>query len=147
MKTAEQISKARRRACTASAKVRRAKGLVISGFTRKSDAPTWRTPIPKRRSKPRRGPLRDKRYMAWLHDKPCACGCNRTPCDPAHTVNNGMRSKGPDSSCVPLFRICHESYDKDRKGFERRTGRDMKVSAARWYARYQEETLYATKTA
>jgi hypothetical protein len=31
--------------------------------------------------------------------------------DPAHTLNNGRSSKGPDSSCIPLCRYHHDEMD------------------------------------
>lgn len=31
--------------------------------------------------------------------------------DPAHTLNNGFASKGPDSSCIPLCRYHHDEMD------------------------------------
>lgn len=80
-------------------------------------------PIPKVRHKPRKGPMRDPEYRKWLRERLCAVACEWTrakdkciapPNDPSHTENNGMRSKGPDSSCVPLCRKHHEEYDKGR---------------------------------
>ena len=40
--------------------------------------------------------------------------------DPAHTQGNGMSSKGPDSSCVPLCRKHHRDFDSGRKAFEKK---------------------------
>jgi hypothetical protein len=51
-----------------------------------------------------------------------------------------MRSKGPDSSCVPLCRKHHDEYDAGRKAFEKKYGVSMKALAAEHYARYQKET-------
>jgi len=67
--------------------------------------------------------LRDPGYMEWLKDRPCvACMKRRVPIgpcawwrlaiiDPAHTLNNGFSSKGPDSSCIPLCRYHHDEMD------------------------------------
>lgn len=107
-----------------------------------------RTPVKKRRSKPRRGPMRSKAYRDWLTTKTCAvhfigtydCFYAWTLCDPAHTENNGMASKGPDSSCVPLCRKHHREYDAGRKAFENEYGVDMKAIAAEHYKRFREET-------
>lgn len=96
-------------------------------------------PIPKRRAKPRRGPLRCPAYRAWLRDKFCGCGCGRTPCHAAHTQNNGTGSKGPDSGCGPLFWRCHREYDAGRKDFEAKYGVDMKNVAARYWICFQVE--------
>lgn len=115
-------------------------------------------PIPKRRARPRRGPLRCKPYRDWIaaEAKCPACavelarlepGVDRYRfraalhpgyCDPAHTQNNGMRSKGPDSSCGALCRGFntpnhHDEYDAGRVRFEAKYGLDMKAdAAARW---------------
>ncbi len=102
--------------------------------------------IPRRRAKPRRGPAdvppfdwRNKPYRDWLHDKPCACGCRRTPCDAAHTGKvNGTSSKAADSTCAPLYRLCHNAYDADRKGFEAQMGVDMQAVAAKYWGIYGE---------
>jgi hypothetical protein len=58
----------------------------------------------------------------------------------AHTENNGMSSKGPDSSCVPLCRKHHAQYDAGRKAFEQKYGVDMKAIADELYALYQRKT-------
>jgi len=53
--------------------------------------------------------------------------------DPAHTANNGMRSKGPDSSCAPLCREHHQEYDAGRKAFEAKYQIGMRaVAAGNW---------------
>jgi hypothetical protein len=114
-----------------------------------------RTPVKKRRAKPRRGPLRDKIYRRWVSGQFCAVSANydwekrepgdmcsgsgNTPKDPAHTENNGMGSKGPDSSCAPLCRKHHREYDAGRAAFEQKYGVDMKAIAAQLWARYQQE--------
>lgn len=98
--------------------------------------------IPNRRTKPRRGPLRDPAYRRYLRDKPCVV-CGWLKCDAAHTENNGLSSKGPDSSCVPLCRDHHREYDSGRAAFEARRKRDMREIAAKWWAKYQtSKTLY-----
>lgn len=112
-----------------------------------------RVAIPKRRSKPRRGPMRDPKYRKWLSmfgwcvvcwpGKSGGLGLLHDPLnpiiDPAHTQNNGMRSKGPDSSCVPLCRRHHQQYDSGRIVFETYFVVDMKKKAAEWYAAYLEQ--------
>ncbi len=104
-----------------------------------------RMAVKKRRTgKPRRGPMRDAGYRRWLSNRICAVtilaereDCRDIfPCDPAHTENNGMGSKGPDSSCVPLCRKHHREYDAGRKAFEKKYGLDMKAIAKEYYAAY-----------
>ncbi len=142
--------------------IRRRKPLARSPITRSSK------PIPRRRERPRRGPgdvpaeeWRNEAYRAWLREegKCVACvrlirrpdlipgvhleqlhpGVHAGYCDPAHTENNGMSSKGPDSSCAPLCRGFgllnhHEEYDAGRERFERKYGLDMqREAAAHWY--------------
>lgn len=103
-------------------------------------------PPKKRRGKPRRGPLRDAKYRSFLS---VAGAC--APCaiegisalweilDAAHTFNNGMSSKGPDSTCAPLCRIHHQEYDAGRLAFEHKYKLDMKAIAAAWWSRYLTE--------
>lgn len=106
-----------------------------------------RVPVKKRRSKPRRGPMRSKAYRDWCAQQFCAIFANAlatctifVPVDPAHTENNGMSSKGPDSSCVPLCRKHHNEYDAGRAAFEAKHGVDMKKIAAEHYERFLRET-------
>ncbi len=106
-------------------------------------------PIRRKRTKPRRGPLRDRAYMNWLKERDCCVCAKSAPwvkghrqmgvqIDPAHTENNGMRSKGPDSSCAPLCRFPHHrEYDAGRKAFEMKYGVDMKNEAAAHWAAWQ----------
>lgn len=108
-----------------------------------------RAPIKRRRTKPRRGPMRCKAYRDWLKWHVCVAnvmhrlsdyptgGLN---CDPAHTQNNGMSSKGPDSSCAPLCRRHHREYDAGRKSFEAKYSVDMSALAAAHWKRFCEET-------
>ncbi len=115
-----------------------------------------RTAVKKKRSKPRRGPMRDPKYRRWLRQAMgnfCivwisgnvgACCSDALNPEAAHTQNNGMSSKGPDSSCVPLCRKHHREYDAGRAAFEAKYGIDMKAEAAKYYARYLEETSCAT---
>lgn len=108
-----------------------------------------RTPVKKRRTgKPRRGPMRSKAYREWCAQQYCAIGwlCGSETCsafmfraDAAHTKNNGMSSKGPDSSCVPLCRKHHRKYDASRAAFEVKYDVDMKKLAEEYYARFLRE--------
>ena len=110
-------------------------------------------PIPRRRSKPRRGPAnippeqwRNAGYRLWLREN-CLCvaglATGSETCsafaisDPAHTQNNGRGSKGPDASCAPLCRKHHREYDAGREAFEEKYGVDMKHEAAVHWAVYQ----------
>ena len=109
-------------------------------------------PLKRRRQKPRKGPLRDPKFRAFVRIHPCAacryalCGCRGkcdgtgecvgVPVDAAHSQNNGMRSKGPDSSCAPLCRKHHREYDSGRTVFEMKYGVDMPVIAAKLYVAY-----------
>lgn len=108
-----------------------------------------RKPIRKRRTKPRRGPLRDPKYRAWVRDHFCELWIKKPlgyippwcygMVEPAHTQNNGTSSKGPDSSCVPLCRKHHREYDAGRKAFEQKYGLKMREIAKELWERYQVE--------
>lgn len=110
----------------------------------------------KRRTKQRRGPLRDPGYRKYLAGKSCSAlsdspndeafeGCDYWwhgygfATDAAHTENNGMNSKGPDSSCAPLCRKHHREYDAGREAFEKKYRINMKAIAAEHFARYEKE--------
>jgi hypothetical protein len=91
-------------------------------------------------------PLRDYGYRQWLRYEGVCCACAKLASRPrhellglsdgAHTQNNGMRSKGPDSSCVPLCRKHHREYDRGREAFEGKYALDMKQEAAWWWEQY-----------
>jgi hypothetical protein len=94
--------------------------------------------------------MRDPGYCKWVRMRSCAvfafspndvpyeaCGYWNGVSDGAHTENNGMRSKGPDSSRAPLCRKHHREYDAGRAAFEKKYGVDMKAIAASGYAVYQ----------
>lgn len=66
--------------------------------------------------------------------------CVGVKVDPAHTENNGMSSKGPDSSCGPLCRVHHNEYDAGRAAFEKKYRVDMKAVAADHWKRFCAET-------
>lgn len=96
--------------------------------------------IPARRSQPRRGPAgipaeewRSDLYVSFLHQEGYCVVCKARYPDGAHTQNNGMRSRGPDSSRAPLCRWHHQEYDADRRQFEERYEKDMKREAAVWW--------------
>lgn len=106
--------------------------------------------VPFKAKKPRRVSVnRDPGYRKSLREEPCALWmagktdeCDfgpRNTTEAAHTQNNGMSSKGADSSCVPLCRKHHTEYDKDRKGFEKKYGMDLRAIAAEHYQRYLAE--------
>lgn len=86
--------------------------------------------------------MRDKKYRQWISIKNCVA-CQRTSmhyCEAAHTENNGMSSKGPDSSCAPLCAKHHLEYDAGREAFEKKYNVDMQKVAAEHYARYEQES-------
>jgi hypothetical protein len=117
--------------------------------------PMKRSRINPKREEPRREPMRDRAYMEWLCDRSCvACRelkAHRLPIpsfwtqivDPAHTVNNGRGSKGPDSSCIPLCRFHHDEMDgrlstaiTTKSAFAAKYGLDLEHEAATHYATF-----------
>ena len=87
----------------------------------------------KRRTRPRRGPLRCPKFMAWIKTELSCLVCGRRPADPCHTSNNGTSSKGPDSGCVPLCREHHREFDAGRKAFEAKHRVNMaKIALVLW---------------
>ena len=119
-----------------------------------------------RRVKPRRVSVnRDPGYRRYLHGQACiVCISDKgiqaardfaadlfwgaRGSDPAHTArNNGLSSKGPDSSCVPLCRIHHREYDAGRAAFEFRYRVDLRELSRIYYQRYLAEKELANGNA
>ena len=96
----------------------------------------------RRRRKPRRGPLRSPKYVAWCHTQPCAC-CRRPYCDHAHVGIGGMRMKCADNEGLPLCRSCHENYHsrdgRRGKAIEERFGVRLMDLAKEHYGRFVAE--------
>jgi hypothetical protein len=107
-----------------------------------------------RRCKPRRGPLRDPHYLAFLREegKCIVCmmrlGQTYVPgtlklirpgnCDPAHGPVNGRSSKGPDDEAMPLCRLHHdEQTTLGWPAFETKYGFDRAQEARSWYCAFQ----------
>ena len=117
----------------------------------------------KRTGKPRRGPWRSPAFRAYVRIHPCVacqklcgnCGakcvgvgrCVGVPVDACHTENNGMSSKGPDSSCAPGCRKHHREFDAGRKAFEAKYGVDMKAVSVELFASWCAETGFDPKGA
>jgi len=104
-----------------------------------------RKPIPRKRAKPRRGPLRDPGYLAFLREE-CACavasGCtgrfSAGHCDAAHGRANGRGSKGPDKEALPLCREHHrEQHSIGLRAFQETYGFEWLREAAAHYTAYQ----------
>lgn len=93
------------------------------------------------RRKSRRGPSRNYKYRAWVASLPSAVS-GQLGCEACHTVNNGMRSKGSDYSCVPLTREEHREYDAGKEEFEAKHGismRDLVRDLNRMWFKYSDE--------
>jgi hypothetical protein len=82
------------------------------GFGSGSVAMKRTKPIPKRRSKARRGPLRAPGYLDWLRKNYCLlcqhmglCQFNET--EAAHTGPHGTSQKAADNQALPLCGRCH----------------------------------------
>jgi hypothetical protein len=101
---------------------------------------------PKRRSprSRRRGPIRDRKYRAWIRTLPCAhCGTTYGV-QAAHTGSDGGTSmKSSDTSCVPLCHDCHQadpvSYHRNREAM----GIDWEALVERLNAVYECMAEYA----
>lgn len=102
-----------------------------------------RKPI-KRKRGARRGPWRSVKYRQWVAAQWCTIPPQGhetlwAPMHAAHTQNNGMSSKGPDSSCVPLCASHHAEFDAGRARFQGKYGVDMKAIAAHYFAQWLSE--------
>ena len=121
--------------------------IMIGAMTRRttlprsSQAPLRRKRPNARRAKPRRGPMRDPGYLAWLRERHCIACITPEPrgpiSDPAHGPANGRGSKGPDNEAVPLCR--HHHIEQHRVGwaaFEAKYGFSRDKEAATHYAAF-----------
>lgn len=45
--------------------------------------------------------------VQWVASLRCACGCNGTPCENAHTTNDGVGRKAGYETIIPLTPRCH----------------------------------------
>ena len=118
-----------------------------------------RTPIKKRRSKPRRGRVVDKDYLAWIHTKPCAVvgpfietgrkGVSVRFCMTPVTAHHVRRFGEPknDRRTIPLCWSHHfhsaGPYSIERlgkAGFEKFYDIDIEATILKLNQQYQEET-------
>lgn len=123
-------------------------------------SPIRRHPINPRRVIPRRvSVIRSLEYRAFLCEHGWCAGCHyiaaqrmlrdgyqyesviRGVCDPAHTTNNGMGSKGGDDTCAPLCRVHHMEYDRGRDAFERKYIINMRDWALVWWEMFQRRRV------
>jgi len=83
-----------------------------------------------RRRKFYRGPVRSKKYKAWIRTLPSAVS-GRMGCEAAHVGHDGgMRQKASDTTCVPLTPAEHREYHQiGRKDFEKKYGIDLDLVA------------------
>jgi len=84
-----------------------------------------RTPVKRKRTKPRRGPLRDPKYLAWIRTLPCVCcfiflhGWSRREyfgrrnmagsSEAAHVGPRGIAQKCSDLEAIPLCGFHHRT--------------------------------------
>lgn len=113
--------------------------------------PKRKQPVKRRATKPRRGPLRDRGFLRFLHVYGVCVACQPSwraklnlyyptaYCDPMHGPVNGLSSKGPDNECVPGCRAHHkEQHEIGWPAFEAKYHFDRKAKAAEWWAAYED---------
>ena len=79
-------------------------------------------PIPKKRLRPRRGPVRDAKYLAWIRTQPCATEVvHFGRIEAAHVGPRGLSQKCSDREAIPLCSWHHRfgqlSYHRIGKRF------------------------------
>jgi len=110
-----------------------------------------RTSIPKKRAKPRRGPLRDKKYLAFIAAQSCCVpGYHLMPPDQlclvevAHVGLRGLGQKCSDRETIPLcawhHRIGQASVHVLGKNFWSEWGLDKDALIAKYNRMYEETT-------
>ena len=96
----------------------------------------------KRSSKPRRGPARDKQYLDWIREQPCAI-CEQRPVEAAHVGLRGMGQKCSDYEAIPLCPDCHRigehSHHVLGKYFWSHYGIDRDILMLYYREKYGEE--------
>ena len=118
-----------------------------------------RTPVKRKRTKPRRGPLRDPKYLAWIRTLPCVC-CfiflhawdpreyflRRGPhgaSEAAHVGLRGIAQKCSDHETIPLCGFHHRtgpsSHHRLQKRFWAYWEIDRAALIAELNARFMEE--------
>ena len=98
--------------------------------------------LPRSYAKPKT--LRNKAYLRWLRDQPCAlCGQERTEyldVVPAHASGGGIGIKAGDDTCIPLC-VRHHSLEHSapmifNAMLEAVTGKTRQENAKRYWERY-----------
>ena len=112
-----------------------------------------RSRINPKRKEPRRGPMRDPAFLAYLRTQPCdACKAidypdRLRPCgivQAAHGPVNGMSSKGPDVEAIALGEGHHrEQHEIGWPAFEAKYKFNRAQVAARHYLNYLTEKVCA----
>lgn len=105
-------------------------------------------PIPRKRAKPRRGPVKDPKYLDWIRSQPC-CVCNRLypwlalPSEAAHVGRRGLGQKCDDREALPICTRHHRtgafSVHVLGKGFWTHYGLDRDKLIAEYQERYDAE--------
>jgi hypothetical protein len=106
-------------------------------------------PIPKKR-KPRRGPERDRKYLAFIRSFPCLL-CARlvitqhTLTEAAHTGPHGMSQKAPDDRALPLCGYHHRegvnSLHRLGTAFWKEAGLDREKLVAYYQQLYKKAAI------
>ena len=115
-----------------------------------------RTAIKRKRSKPRRGPVKDAAYLDWLRMLPC-CVCaawrvdfathtqanQSTPTEAAHVGARGLSQKCNDREALPICERHHRTgplaQHKLGKKFWIYHGLDQQKLIAEYQKRYDEQ--------
>ena len=121
---------------------------------KRSTKPIARGKRPKqRRETPRRRPegTYDEAYKAAVRALPCyQCG-HPAPSEPDHMGARGYGQKAPDSTCVPMCRVCHRARTDGKllvsvlaRG---RIHRYMEAVHKQYMAEFCKEAIAATRKA
>ena len=111
-----------------------------------------RTPVKRKRSKPRRGRVRDPKYLAWLRGLACilAGSSFSSPCggktEAAHVGARGLGQKCSDREALPMcanhHRLAGDSHHRAGKLFWAHHGFfDVTEVLADYNARFDLETV------
>ncbi len=118
-----------------------------------------RSPVRKRRPGKRRGSLKDRAYLAWLHELPCVVcilpwklwlsgvvysNVQTSATEAAHVGTRGLGQKCSDRETIPLCGACHRTGRDSQhvlgKKFFQHHGLDKDKIIAELNRLYDEET-------
>lgn len=100
--------------------------------------------IPKKKARLREGPIKDKKYLNWLHNQGLTCTICSRPNIELHHLDQGAKGRA-DNRVVPLCPECHRGshspHGAYKRDFEAEHMDIMEEYASNLYKQYKGEEL------